>query len=158
MIIVLYWIAQHKQIMCGNSQERILTDNQVERLNMLDVIWDGKYDIQWNKMYEDTFRYYEEHRKLDIPVSYKSDNGALGKWIRRQRNNKKLSDMQKTKLNKIGMKWIIDNPWDKRFNLAKRYYDEHGNINISQSYIEDGIWIGKWMYQQRKEKEKLMVS
>ena len=47
------------------------------------------------------------------------------------------------------MNWNTDN-WESRFNLVRQYYEEHGNINISQKEIIQGVWLGKWIVSQKK--------
>ena len=33
---------------------------------------------------------------------------------------------------------------------VKRYYEEHGNLNIPPRYKANGIWIAKWLNEQRQ--------
>lgn len=36
-----------------------------------------------------------------------------------------------------------------RYKYAKVYYDEYGNLNMPGDYIADGMWIAKWLNEQR---------
>lgn len=47
------------------------------------------------------------------------------------------------------MNWNRDK-WKSRFDLVKQYYEEHGNINISQKEVIQGVWLGKWIVSQKK--------
>lgn len=40
--------------------------------------------------------------------------------------------------------------WEKRYTLAKAYYKEHGNLNVPAKYIVDGVWLNKWLNEQRQ--------
>ena len=51
------------------------------------------------------------------------------------------------------MNWNPDN-WKSRFDLVKQYYEEHGNINISQKEVIQGVWLGKWIVSQKKAMEE----
>ena len=48
------------------------------------------------------------------------------------------------------MIWHKADPWEVRFSLVKKYYEENGNIDIPASYKADGIWIAKWLDEQRQ--------
>ena len=151
------WLNRQKQIRNGNHKNSVpLTEDQIERLDMLGMVWCSKYEKQWNDKYEAAKDYYKKHGDLNVPVSYKTENGIqLGRWIARQRVNEKLTEKQRDMLNCIGIIWSKGDPWEERFILTKRYYDEHGDINMSQQYVVNNIWLGKWVYEQRKNKAKL---
>ncbi len=53
------------------------------------------------------------------------------------------------------MIWVKPDSWQVRYNIVRRYSMEHGDINISQNEVINGIWIGKWLAEQRKKKENL---
>ena len=54
------------------------------------------------------------------------------------------------RLTKIGMVWS-SNPWKEKRELARQYYEAHGNLRIPQGYVtENGVWLGKWLYLQRE--------
>ena len=132
--------------------ESRLSQEQISQLNELGMVWDKKHERDWNIFYEAARIYFETYGSLNVPTSYKTSDGvALGKWIERQRNNKKLSEKRKSRLDNIGIVWNKDNSWDIRFALAKAYFDENGNLNMSTSYVANGIWLGKWLSEQRKK-------
>lgn len=58
-----------------------------------------------------------------------------------------MSEDRIKRLTDIGMNWNLDN-WEFRFNLAKQYYEEHGNVNIFQKEVIQGVWLGKWIVFQ----------
>lgn len=37
-----------------------------------------------------------------------------------------------------------------RYGFAKAYYEEHGNLNIPSKYRADGIWLAKWVNEQKQ--------
>lgn len=153
------WINSQKQIRAGKTKGTALTEEQIGRLDMIGMFWENKYEMQWNRAYAAAYEYYKKYGTLDIPAAYKTETGiALGKWIRRQRTNKKLNDQQKHMLDKIGMIWRIEDPWEIRYKLAKEYYDEHGNIDLPQKYVVNNVWLGKWLYMQRKNKNHLTLK
>ena len=130
-----------------------LSDEYVRSLDEIGMIWD-KPDYVWNSAYEAARQYYEEHGDLIVPWDYKSGDIALGSWITRQRRTRSgnlagtLTKERIQKLDAIGMVWenMRDFKWNCHYQAAKSYYEEHGNLNIGQSFVtEDGIKLGKWL-------------
>ncbi len=48
------------------------------------------------------------------------------------------------------MVWVKPDSWEVRFGLAKKYYEEHGNLNISSKYRAEGVWLAKWVNEQKQ--------
>jgi len=136
-----------------------LTKQQISRLEAIGMSWRGRYDDLWFSAYKEAKRYFDRHENLDVPATYKADTGSqLGRWIIRQREARKKGELDKEKLlllDEIGMIWEKPDSWQLRYSIARRYYEAHGDINIPQTVVVDGVWIGKWLREQRKKKEKL---
>lgn len=133
---------------------------------------------QWKKMYELAKIYYNHYENLLIPNSFKTTNGyefdengvRLGAWVRSQREafqgkgTTVLNESRIDLLKKIGMVFenIRTDQWMQYYNLAKIYYEHHGNLRIPSSFktingyefSETGITLGAWIYSQRKHYEK----
>lgn len=149
------WIDKQRRLLKDGG----LNEDQVERLALLDIRPQNKYDQLWDRYYEEAEQYYQLHGNLNIPVSYKTNNGlALGRWISKQRCNDTISMIRKQRLENIGIKQNNKyNEWRKKYCLAAKYYQENGDLDIKQSYKTDsGVWLGKWIYEQRKNKDKLL--
>lgn len=108
----------------------------------------------WNLMYEKAKEYYAENGNLEVPKRYVTPGGyTLDAWIRTQRlvyagkTYGILTDGQIKKLEKIGMRWenIRDMAWQKCFDM-------------STSYVSDGIWLGKWISEQKKKYKSAKLS
>ena len=136
-----------------------------------------KNNIKENWMYKYNLAkaYFKHNGNLEIPQSYKTLNGygyvesgiALGTWIDTQRRaykgqgNYKITEDQVKLLEEIGMRFETrDNneEWNKKYELAKAYFEHHGNLEIPQSYktlngyeyAEGGIALGVWVITQRQ--------
>lgn len=134
--------------------------------------------------------YYEHHGDLDIPSTFKTINGYeevketkgtekvfdLGRWISKQRYGNienevyNLSDIQRELLNNIEMIWDLNEyRWNKRYNLAKAYYEHHGHLDIPSTFKtingyeevqngEFGIPLGQWILNQRAAYNRIKFS
>ena len=132
---------------------RELNSEQISRLDALGMIWGNKYEKQWNEAYQLLCEYYKKNGSFDIPVSYVTDNGvALGKWIRHQRDffeKGKLSEERIEKLRNIGFVLEKSDHWEEKFQLAKAYFEEYGNLNVPAQYVVNGVWLSKWLNEQK---------
>ena len=143
------WILRQRQLNKSNS----LTEEQVNKLDSIGMDWMDRVDRIWENGFIEAKNYSEEYGNLSVPKNYRSNTDfPLGIWIQRQRSlykNNKISENRIKRLTDVGMNWNPDN-WESRFNLAKQYYEEHGNINISQKEVIQGVWLGKWIVSQKK--------
>ncbi|MEE3342778.1 MAG: helicase associated domain-containing protein [Bacilli bacterium] len=136
-------------------------------------------DIQWNQMYELAKAYYEYHGNLFVPINFQvagyKDNKLvkLGHWLSTQRTNYKEGKISKERIEKlenIGMVWkrkpVKENfrryneydDWNKMYELAKKYYTSHGNLNDSETILIDGYRLDYWLSNQRHDYKKGNIS
>ena len=53
----------------------------------------------------------------------------------------------------------IDHRWNEKYELAKKYYEENGHLNMLVSHItKEGAHLGAWIAQQRKMKKAGKLS
>lgn len=147
------WILRQRQLYKRNS----LTDDQIKKLDSIGMDWMDRVDRIWENGFLEAKNYSEEYGNLSVLKNYRSNTDfPLGIWIQRQRSlykNNKISEDRIKRLTGIGMNWNPDN-WESRFDLVKQYYEEHGNINISQKEVIQGVWLGKWIISQKKAMEE----
>ena len=143
------WVLRQRQLNKTNS----LTDEQIKKLDSIGMDWMDRVDRIWENGFIEAKNYSEEYGNLSVPKNYRTTTDfPLGIWIQRQRSlykNNKISEDRIKRLTNVGMNWNPDN-WESRFNLVKQYYEEHGNINISQKEVIQGVWLGKWIVSQKK--------
>ena len=129
--------------------------------------------MTWMDKYELAKAYYEHNNNLEIPLSFKTNNGyeydengiKLGAWINTQRNaykgrgNFKITEEQIRLLEEIGMIFdVYGAKWKEKYELAKAYYEYNNNLEIPRSfktnngyeYDENGINLGDWIHTNRK--------
>ena len=130
----------------------------------------SRLSLSWEEMYELAKKYYEYHGDLKIPAKFKTINGYeyndtgvnLGTWLYTQRKNKNLSEERRKLLASIGMRLMDYNDlqWNKNYELAKKYYEYHGDLKIptkfktinGYEYNDTGVNLGAWLYTQRLNK------
>jgi len=126
-----------------------LTPAQQEQLTALGLPQESKYEQTWQKCYTALKVFYEQNGHSNLPTGFTGPDGIrMDKWISRQRTNTQLSEEKKQLLDAVGITWSID-PWERKFKLAEAYYHVNGNLKIPDNYVVEGIWLGKWIAEQR---------
>ncbi len=147
------WIRRQRLLRKGKTTGAKLTQEQIARLDGIGMVWKTKPEQLWEKGYAEAAAYYEAYRNLNVPVSYVSPSGyKLGSWIadRREKGKEKHSKEQQQRLDKLGMIWVKPDPWEVRYRLAQEYYEAHGNLNIPSKYRAEGVWLAKWVNEQKQ--------
>ena len=154
------WVRSLRQARKGEFKRKPPTQEQIERLDKIGMYWGNCNENQWMQGYEAAKQYFQAHGNLDVPTMYKTNDGvSLGKWVARQRyvyqnpekSTKPLTQDRIDLLEGIGMIWQKADSWQHRYELAQKYLEEHGNLNIPATYkTDEGIWLGRWIYEQRR--------
>ena len=148
------WLNNLRNSQKENSKiHRQLTDSQIARLNELGMVWGNKHDLQWNVAFLELKEYFAKNSTFEIPVAYKTDSGiALGKWVRRQRDAYSAGEMSEERaerLRSVGFPLEKSDPWEEKYQLAKSYFEEHGDLNVPAKYVVNGVWLNKWLNEQK---------
>ena len=131
-----------------------LSEEQIRLLSGLGFEWQNQHDVAWEKGFSYAKAYFDAHGNLDVPASNKTPDGfKLGDWITNQREAYaagRIKPERKEKLDELHMVWEKLDPWEERFLLAQTYFKEHGDLEIPAGYTVDGIWLAKWIDEQRQ--------
>ena len=148
------WIRRQRSLRAGRTKAGVPpTEEQIARLDEIGMIWKNKFEVAWDRGYQASVAYYNEHGNLDVSTTYVTPNGyRLGAWLedRRDYGKEKHSKEEQRQLDELGMVWIKPNSWEIRYALAKQYFDKHGDLNVPPMYKADGVWLNKWLNEQRQ--------
>lgn len=151
------WICRLRKLREGKCRGLPPSDEQIARLDKIGMIWKPRIDHKWQTSFDAAVRYAADKGNLNVPVNYVDVNGIkLGAWIQRQRlvyKREKISETRKQKLDAIGMIWDTE-PWLTRFETVKQYYLENHTMDIPQTLVLDGFWVGKWIVTQKRLYDK----
>ena len=148
------WLSNLRTWHNAGAHSNYLTEDRIAQLESIGMIWESGSSAKWEAMYQEAKRYYQKHGNLSIPAKYRTSDGMpLRSWLSRQRSNYakgQLAQNKIDKLNAVGMVWDCGDPWMNSFHAAKKYYEEHGNFELTQNAVVDGVWLGKWIAVQAK--------
>ena len=151
------WLRRMRQIREGGKGR--LTQEQIRRLDAIGMVWEDAYARRWGYGYRQARKWWEAHHDLEVPAAYVDEDGfALGKWVRRHREVDlktgrraiRLTAERKAKLDGLGMRWEKEDPWETRYRLAEAYYREHGDLEVPAGWVTEGIWLNKWLNEQKQ--------
>ena len=133
-----------------------LSEERTQLLEQIGVVW-NKNEARWQEMYDLAKKYYEENGSLVLITDINLKN-----WIQVQRQAykgkgtyTKLSKQQIEKLESIGIVWDVKEKWfSEMYGLAKKYYEEHGDLMLPDKYEMDGKKVSSWIKDKRKAYKK----
>lgn len=135
-----------------------LSTQQIEELEDLGIIWDT-LPPTFEQMLVYAEEYYTEYGNLRVPCNYATKDGIkLGNWISLQRRKYTgkatdcipLNQEQIRQLEEIGMEWNLRVPFETMYAGAQKYYTEHGNLDLSQKAVVNGLKLGSWISEQKR--------
>ena len=148
------WIQRQRRLYAGKEDGHTLTPEQIQRLDSIGMEWSSRYASRWTHGFYAAAAYAARHGTLDVPATFHTEDGfALGAWLNRQRDTYhagKLSPERAEQLESLGIVWEKENPWMLRYELVRAYCTAHGHVDIPQTTVVEGIWLGKWLDQQKK--------
>ena len=109
------------------------------------MIWDSKMHT-FEKFYKAAAEYAEAHGTCNANLHYVTDDGIkLGIWISTQRVRYReghLSEYEIAALERLSINWgqTLDDKWLIGIDHARKYYMEHGDINI-KNFLEYSLYI-----------------
>lgn len=159
------WLVEQKSKMDPESEKGKLLSN-------FGIVFSKKRKFYpWETMYQFAKIYYEHYGNLEIPETFRTDDGFtykddgkyyLGTWIRRNRRSTSKESEKGRLLLQIGMRFEMIKstiPWDEMFKYADAFYSHYNHLQVPQkfrtddgyTYKEDGkINLGKWIQHQRE--------
>lgn len=168
------WITTQRNAYHGKGTYKI-TEEKIKMLEDIGMRFERNFnDVRWNRMYQLAKAYYDYYGNLKVPYTFRTKSGYeydacgenLGTWITTQRRayhktgTYKITEERIRMLEDIGMRFetnFKDIQWNEMYQLAKAYYEYHGNLEVPQKfqtkngyeYDEDGKKLGSWVANQR---------
>ena len=149
------WVCNLRTKVKNKGLDQALTKEQQGELEKLGMIWDRNGE-KWEEYFRAAQGYYLEHGDLEVPVKYVTENGVpLGRWLAEIGSQTALTGEQRERLEKIGFckeKKTV-RQWNEKYALAKRYYEEFGDLNVPVSYCVNGVKLGRWISNIRAKRK-----
>ncbi|MCD7883752.1 MAG: Helicase associated domain protein [Lachnospiraceae bacterium] len=162
------WLSDIRALKNAGGHQMSLSPERIQKLNDLGMTWD-MLDYFWERNYTAAASYYREHRDLNVPAGYVTEEGIrLGTWVYRLRalragtaKGTPPTEEQVRRLDAIGMVWkdLNEDKWEKGLQAAAAYQKEHGTLQVPASYVADnGCKLRVWLQRQRSLLKKGKLS
>lgn len=157
------WIGNLRAKVKAKGLDQVLTGEQQQQLAKLGMIWDRNSE-KWELYFKAAEAYYKTHGNLDVATKYVTEDGIpLGRWIANissqvhgeNTTRSPLTEEQRQRLAGIGfsLEKKSARQWNEKYELAKTYYETHGDLNVPVSYCVNGIRLGRWISNIRTKRK-----
>ena len=114
-------------------------------------MWDP-IGTSWEGAFERLSNYKTREGHCLVPIDHEENGFPLGKWVFRQRQNKKIPIERRRRLNTLGFVWRpFDSAWERSFAALIEFKNREGHCRVPDDHIENGINLG-WVGKQRAKK------
>ena len=154
------WILTQRAVRKG-LQRGNLSEERIAMLDAIGMEWIVRERDRWTEYYAAAEAYAREFGHLCVPAAYVTPDGVkLGKWLttlkvqyKRGGRGRYLTPERVAALDRIGMAWDADKfQWERKFQVAQRYYQEFGNLEVPTRYVSpDGTALGVWIQCARRD-------
>jgi superfamily II DNA or RNA helicase len=123
----------------------------------IDVAILDSLGVSWDKWFGLLERYKIREGHCLVPALHKETGLKLGSWVRNQRVLKgKISQVRLKKLTDIGFVWDpVLGQWEQYISALEVFYNREGHSVVTQGHIENGLKLGTWVTNQRKNRARL---
>lgn len=143
------WVAAQRAVYRGGTG---MPRERIERLNAIGMNWQTLHERQWEEGFLLAEAHCAAHESLKDTAGMEP---ALARWLFRQRQRRKeglMTGEQFEKLSALGMEWDPEDRWERKLELARKYYERNGSLDVPAAYkTEDGICLGAWVSKQREK-------
>ena len=161
------WLSRQRK----SYKNNLLKEDQIRKLEELNIIWDykeyikDKWNYKWNYMYDLLVKYKNEFGNCQVGYHYIYYDEDLGTWIRNQRisfKENKLSIDRINKLNNINFDFTIvsrQQKWEEIFNRLVEYLKINNSFIIPKDFkTPEEINLSIWCNTQKLEFNKGKLS
>ena len=158
------WVSNLRAKVKRLGIEQALSKEQQKQLAELGMVWNRNTE-KWEEYFHAAEQYHKETGNLNVPAKYITEDGIpLGRWLHNIKHQvysgcgerSPLSEKQLMQLQTLGFETEKKSvrQWNMKFELAKEYYEEHGNLNIPVAYCVNGVRLGRWISNIRGNRRK----
>ena len=144
-----------------NNQKNNIAKLDADKIKMLDDIdpsWKHTLTDIWKEKCSMLKEYYDANQQTFPEIKTIYNNIKIGYWLSSQKSNIAKLSVEKIKLlDDINPKWknTYTDIWKNNCAILREYYDNHSNTFPGSTISYNGIKIGSWFHDQKKNIDKL---
>jgi superfamily II DNA or RNA helicase len=100
-------------------------------------------------------RYVEREKHPEVPADHTEDGFRLGQWVNVQRVAYRAGALSAERTSRLqglsGWRWAPHSEkWEAAFAALKNFTDREGEARMTESHVEKGFPLGRWVALQRR--------
>jgi superfamily II DNA or RNA helicase len=141
---------------CVRTHKERYTPDQLKRLNSLGFCWDPIAE-QWEQKFAALQAFCRREGHCRVPKGKGEAGLNLSSWVITQRTHKeRLTPDQLKRLDSLGFVWDPHaERWEQNFAALQKFYRREGHCLVPCANTEDGIKLGNWVRNTRRNRERL---
>jgi superfamily II DNA or RNA helicase len=146
-----HWIATQRE---AYTNGRLAAD-RAERLQSLSGWRWNVLDAKWAEGLSALRQYTDRTGTAAVPLLWKEDGFALGRWVAKQRQNFRSGSLGLARTELLdsipGWQWDpLDAEWEKAFAHLTAFAVREGHARVPTKHSEHGFPLGAWAARQRQ--------
>lgn len=93
-------LSEQRQIYHGKREGKHLTENQINQLDSLGMLWIPNNDTKWLEMFQSLVDYGNQNHNFDVPADFEQ-NPRLRRWVQRQQSLYRKNSLAAWKAEKL---------------------------------------------------------
>ena len=151
-----YQRKNNSELLKENDSDSYFTENPKLQANM------ELSAVKSQNIENENFDFHRDKQELKNQIYQNSFKNKEEKQIRSNDREGQQLEIYSSKINftriqkleQIGMIWDGNYSWEKKFQLAKQYFKEHGNLKMPSDYVVEGVWLDRWLREQKKRMQE----
>jgi superfamily II DNA or RNA helicase len=133
-----------------------LPKDRISRLESLGFSWDP-FSEKWLSAFLVLKKYHQKEGHCVVPQKFVLDAHALGNWVSTQRKIKNQLSPEKIELlDSLNFCWDpLSEQWNRCLVALQKFHHQEGHCRVGLRLTYDGIKLGHWVSNQRRNKKKL---
>jgi superfamily II DNA or RNA helicase len=138
----------------SQRRNRNLSAERKKQLDDLGFVWG--FNREWNDWYLDLVDFKKEFGHCNVGKNFKTNDGYnLGTWVVKQRNNLRLTNVQRKQLEDLGFIWDASNnrSWNDWYLDLVDFKKEFGHLNIPKGFkTKEGYNLYSFTFRLKTDK------
>jgi len=147
------WLREQRH----QKKEGKLVKRLEEQLEDVGIMWDVLSE-QWENKFHLLVQFQKRERHSNVPPGHIEDGIKLGRWLSKQREQKKIGKLDSSREKKLQDAGVVFDPyadqWENQYNLLVKFREREGHSNVPKRHIEKKARLGEWLGKQRTQKRR----
>ena len=152
-----YWLGRWVGTQRASHRQQTLDPQRQVRLEVLPGwTWDP-LEADWEEGFASLAHFVERERHAQVPARWREDGYPLGKWVSRQRGERRRGRLDATRRARLEAlpEWTwgashLLSTWEESFARLEHFVEREGHARVPSGWRENGYQLFVWVNRQRQ--------